>query len=348
MRVGLAGTGRIGTMHAEILAAHPSVTQLIVNDANVEVATQVAAKVDGIVTESIEQLLDADLDGLVIATGTAAHAELIIAGTDARIPIFCEKPVALDVDETERVVAHVNTANVPVQIGFQRRFDDGYAAARRTLRDGELGELRRLHLVSADPAPPSPAYIATSGGIFRDLHIHDLDILRWVTGCEVVEIYATAANRGDDCFRAAADVDECVAVLTLDDGTVATMQGSRYNGAGYDVRMEVAGTKATHVVGLAERSPVRSAEPGVGFPGGPPWVLFWDRFRAAYAAEIHAFVEMAAGRRESPCTVDDALHASYLAEAGDLSLREQRPVRVEEVVTARHLTADARSRDDVD
>lgn len=332
MKMGIAGVGRIGSMHAEVLAAHPEIGELVVSDPDVSRAAEVAAQVGGTVAATVEELFAAGLDGLVVAAATGAHAGLVKAGSDAGVPVFCEKPVAMDIEETQEVLDYVSASGVPVQVGFQRRFDDGYAAARKALQDGELGELRRLHLVSADPAPPPESYISTSGGIFPDLHIHDLDILRWVTGREVAEVYAVGANRGASYFGAAGDVDECTTVLSLDDGTLATMQGSRDNGAGYDIRMELAGTEGTRVVGLSDRSPLASAEPGVAFPAGPSWVFFADRFQSAYASQLHVFVDVAAGRRESPCTVLDALKASHLAEAGSRSLREHRAVRVEEVL----------------
>jgi myo-inositol 2-dehydrogenase/D-chiro-inositol 1-dehydrogenase len=163
------------------------------------------------------------------------------------------------------------------------------------------------------------------------MHIHDFDILRWVTGREVVEVYATGAARGAEYFAAAGDVDESAALLTLDDGTLCTLQGSRYNGAGYDVRMELAGTQATWVVGLDRTVPLRSAERGVSFPEGPAVQAFWPRFVAAYNAEMTAFVAMARGEAPSPCTVDEALEALFVAEAADLSRREHRVVSLEEV-----------------
>lgn len=334
MRVGIAGTGRIGTIHAATLAAHPDVHELVIYDPDQPRATKVATTVGGSIAPSIEELLAADLAGLVVATPTAAHAALVKAGADAGVAVFCEKPVAVDVGGTRDVLEHVTARGVPVQVGFQRRFDPGYVSLREALRGGELGELRRLHMVSADPAPPSATYIAGAGGIFRDLHIHDFDALRWVTERQVTEIFATGSNRGEFFFADANDVDECVAVLVLEDGTLATMQGSRYNGAGYDVRMEVAGTQSTRVVGLFDRSPFWSTEPGVTFPAGPPWVLFHERFKTAYADELQAFIDVAAGRRSSPCTVADALEAFYLAEAADLSLHERRPVRVDEVISS--------------
>lgn len=331
MRVGIAGTGRIGAKHARELADHPEVTELVLTDDYEERAHHVAADVTGKVATTVEDLFAADLDAVVIATATSAHADLIEIASTHRVPVFCEKPVALDANRTEEVLRHVTASGTPVHVGFQRRFDPGYVEARRRLQAGELGELHRAHLVTADPAPPDASFIPTSGGIYRDCHIHDLDILRWVTGREVIEVYATGANRGADYFRDAGDVDESAAVLTLDDGTLATLQGSRYNGAGYDVRMELAGTKATFAVGLSDRVPLQSTEPDTTFPNGEPWVVFYERFHEAYAAELQAFIDMVAGRRESPCTVEDGLKAFYAAEAADRSRREHRPVRIEEV-----------------
>lgn len=335
MKIAIAGAGRIGAMHAEILAAHTEVTEVVVADVAIDRATQVAMKVGGVAVGTVDELFKRGLNGVVIATATSSHVQIIDAALEAQVPVFCEKPVAPDVEQTMNVLEKVTASGIPVQVGFQRRFDDGYIAARRALQGGEIGELRRVHMITADPAPPAASFIETSGGIFRDLHIHDFDILRWVTGREVAEVYALGANRGEDFFRAAEDVDESVILLTLDDGTLVTMHGSRYNGAGYDIRMEVAGTRSTYVVGLADRSPLRSAEPGVAFPVGDPWFFFWDRFRSAYAAEVHAFVDVAAGRRENPCSVIDALQASHIAEAADLSRRERRAVKLEEVYSDR-------------
>lgn len=330
MRVALIGVGRIGMSHAEVVQAHPDVTGLVVTDADAARARAVADKLGATAVGTVEEALD-DADAVMIAAATAAHAELIVRGAEAGLPVFCEKPVAIDVPSTLRVMAAVERAGVAVHIGLQRRFDRGYLQARQALHRGELGELHRVHLVTADPRPPHAAYIPASGGIFRDCHIHDFDILRWVTGREVTEVYATGSNRGADFFLAAGDVDNAAALLRLDDDVLVTMQGSRYNGAGYDVRMELAGTAATWVVGLDERAPLHSAEPSVEFPAGQPWPNFWERFTPAYVAEIHAFIELAQGRIGSPCTVAEALEALYIAEAAEKSRREHRPVRVDEV-----------------
>ncbi|WP_026876782.1 Gfo/Idh/MocA family protein [Jiangella gansuensis] len=330
MRVGFVGVGRIGAAHAQVVRDHPAVTSVRVADADSARARKVADEL-GVEAAAGADEAFRDVDAVVIAAATAAHAELMIAAARAGLPVFCEKPVAADIAGTLEVLAAVESAGVPNQIGFQRRFDAGYVAARQAVQDKTIGELRRVHLITADAEPPHPSYVPTSGGIFRDCHIHDFDILRWVTGREVVSVYAVGANRGAEVFATSGDVDESAAVLTLDDGTLATLQGSRYNGGGYDVRMEVAGTSATHAVGLDDHAALVSAEPGVTFPAGDPFREFWSRFRPAYEAEISAFVDVARGERESPCTVADALESFYVAEAATLSRNEGRVVRLTEV-----------------
>lgn len=321
MRVGLLGLGRIGVFHAATLSTLAD--DLIVSDVDRARAEEVAERFGARVGDPFEA------DAVVIATPTPTHAEALIRACERGIPAFCEKPAAPTVEETRRVAGVVERTGAVVHIGFQRRFDAGYTAARDALRAGDLGELHRVHLITADPAPPPAAYVAQSGGIFRDCHIHDFDILRWVTGREVDTVYATGANRGEAYFAEAGDVDTSAALLTMDDGTLVTVQGSRHNGAGYDVRMELAGTTGTWTAGLGARSPLRSPD-GLE-PDGDPWPDFQARFEAAYAAEMRAFLEAARGERGSPCTVGDALAALYVAEAADLSRRTDRPVRLLEV-----------------
>ncbi len=331
MRVALIGTGRIGTAHAQVVRDHPEVEQLVVADADAGRAASLADTL-GVEHAPVQEAL-ASADAVVIAAATTAHPELIVAAARRGLPVFCEKPIAADVVSSVRVVEEVRATGVPTQIGFQRRFDAGYCAAREAVRNGTLGELRRVHALTADREPPAASYIPTSGGIFRDCHVHDFDILRWVTGREVTEVYAVGANRGAAFFAAAADVDESAAVLTMDDGTLVTLQGSRYNGGGHDVRMELAGTSATWVVGLDAHAALVSAEAGVDFPDDTPWDSFWPRWTPAYVAEMNAFVELALGRRESPCTLDEAMEAFFVSEAATRSRLEHRPVLLAEVRT---------------
>ncbi|MEV7791981.1 Gfo/Idh/MocA family oxidoreductase [Streptomyces sp. NPDC087512] len=331
MRIGILGLGRIGTFHAETLAALDAVGSLVVADPFANAAKAAAERFGAEVADSPKAVLAAGVDGVVIAAATDAHPALTLAAVEAGVPVFCEKPVARTMAEGLEVLQGVAGRGVPVQIGFNRRFDAGFTAARDAVLSGELGRLHTVRAVTLDPAPPPAAYIAASGGIFRDCAVHDFDVIRWVTGREVSEVYAVGGNRGADFIREAGDADTTGAVLTLDDGTVAVVSNSRHNARGYDVRLELHGFADSVAVGLEDRLPLRSVEPGATFPAAVPHDFFMDRFTAAYRAELTAFTEVVAGVRPSPCTVEDALEAGWIAEACTLSLREHRPVPLAEV-----------------
>jgi myo-inositol 2-dehydrogenase/D-chiro-inositol 1-dehydrogenase len=331
MRLGLLGLGRIGDFHADTLASLPLVDSIVVADIIPSLTKKVAERLRAEPAASPDALLKSGLDGVVIAASTDAHPELIVAAVDAGLPVFCEKPLARTIAEGVEVLQRVQASDVPVQIGYQRRFDVAYQAAHDAVAAGELGWLHTVRSTTLDPAPPTPEYVAVSGGIFRDCGVHDFDIIRWVTGREVVEVYATGSNRGAGFFAAAGDVDTSAAVLTLDDGTLALVSNTRYNPRGYDVRLEVHGSKDSIAVGLEKKLPLRSVEPLATFPLGEPHRLFMDRFLPAYRSELDVFTELVAGDRSSPCTVADALEADLIAEACGLSLREHRPVRIDEV-----------------
>ncbi|MEU1218077.1 Gfo/Idh/MocA family protein [Streptomyces microflavus] len=334
MRIGLIGTGRIGTFHAEVLSRHPAVDSLLVADADPERAAVAATRtgasavpVDAMFTGQGRDLPDA----LVICSATAAHASLIARAARAGLPAFCEKPIALDLPGTLGALAEVEAAGSVLQLGFMRRFDAGYGEARAAVREGRLGRLHTVRALTSDPAPPPADYLPLSGGLYRDCLVHDFDILRWVTGREVSEVYATGSDAGPAMFRAAGDVDTAAALLTLDDGTLATATATRCNGAGYDVRMELVGELDQIAVGLDDRTPLTSAEPeGPGAPA-KPWPGFLERFAPAYEAELDAFLRVARGELANPCDGREALHALRIAEACEISRRERRPVTLEEI-----------------
>lgn len=333
MRIGVAGAGRIGAFHASTLDAMDQVEQVVVTDAVPETAAREAAAHGYAEAPDFDTLLKA-VDAVVIASSTASHAELLTRAVQAGIPTFCEKPVALTLEETvamDRLVAH---SRVPVQIGFQRRFDAGYRRAREAVRSGELGFVHTLRANTHDQAPPAAAYIPTSGGIFRDCNVHDFDIIRFVTGREVVSAFGRGANKGADFFAAAGDVDTAAAVLVLDDGTLATVTSTRYNGGGHDVRLDVMGEKGTIGVGYDDSLAVRSAELDVDYPRGPQKWSFMERFQPAYRTELETFCDVVAGTIDSPCTVRDALQAFRIAEACEISRQEGRPVTLEEIPSA--------------
>jgi len=331
MRIGLAGVGRIGAFHAETLRALDGVDELVVTDLDTQAAKALADRLQVGFAASPTELLGSGLDGFVIATATPGHAPLLRQGVEHGVPTFCEKPVAASLDETLQLCKVAAATDVPVHVGFQRRFDRGYQRAAQAVADRELGFVHTLRVNTHDQAPPHAAYIPTSGGLFRDCSIHDFDIIRFVTGREVVTVYATGANKGAPFFSEAGDVDTAAAVLTLDDGTLVTLSATRYNGAGHDVRMEVLGSEGTIGVGYDQSLAVTSAEEGVDFPSGPRHWSFMERFLPAYRAELTAFADVARGARPSPCTVADALQAFRTAEACEISRHEGRAVRLDEV-----------------
>ncbi|AZK97358.1 MULTISPECIES: Gfo/Idh/MocA family oxidoreductase [Streptomyces] len=342
MRIGLIGTGRIGTFHSAVLGRHPDVDSLVLADAVPVRAAAVAERLraERLGAESVaepEEVFAAGVDAVVIASATASHAELIGRAARGGLPVFCEKPIALDVAGTERALAEVAAAGTELQIGFMRRFDTGFGAARLMVGSGVLGTLHTVRAVTADPAPPPAGYLPLSGGLYRDCLVHDFDAIRWVTGREVDEVYAVGESRDPrtpheaGVFEEAGDVHTAGVVLTLDDGTVATATATRFNGAGYDVRMELAGHLDQITVGLDDRTPLVSVEPGGPERPARTWPGFLERFAPAYERELDAFLKLVRGEIANPCDGREALEALRIAEACELSRRERRRVALAEI-----------------
>jgi myo-inositol 2-dehydrogenase/D-chiro-inositol 1-dehydrogenase len=330
VRIGVVGLGRIGLYHARLVREQPRVSSIVVYDVDEQRAQVAQQELSCEMATTIGALLDG-VDAVVIAASTSAHPELIHQAIDAGKTTFCEKPVALDLASTVEVVRHARESRVPVQIGFQRRFDVGYQRAREAVTSGALGTVYVTRMAAHDPAPPHEGYIPVSGGIFRDLHIHDFDIVRWVLGQEVVEVHADGAVLVHDVFRKYDDIDTSVALLTLSNGTRGILSGTRHDPLGYDIRMELFGSGDSIAIGWNARTPLRSVEPGM--PAGPesPYRFFIDRFDAAYRAEIAAFLSLARGEIENPCPPAEGEAALRIAIACDRSRKERRTVRVDEV-----------------
>jgi len=331
MKIGLLGVGRLGASHADTLRGLEGVDELRIYDADAARAKDVAAKVGARAANSIDDALEG-VDAAVIVTPTDTHAPLIKRCLDAKIATFCEKPIAIGIAETRDIVAHVARAKGKLQIGFQRRFDPGYRRAREALAGGKLGPVYSFVMVSCDRLPPPDAYIASSGGQFKDQFIHDFDITRWLFADEVDEITATGSTLGLPQYEAMHDVATSAVLVKLRGGTMGVMTALRHNEAGYDIHVEIHAAKDTLAIGIDPRTPWRSVEADAPALAGPAYPSFFVRFADAYHAELAHFLRFARGEAENACTAADALEALRIAEAAGRSWRERRTVKLAEIV----------------
>jgi myo-inositol 2-dehydrogenase/D-chiro-inositol 1-dehydrogenase len=331
VKIALLGAGRIGQLHGRLVASQPDVTEVIVADIDPRRAREAADAIGGRMANHPEEALDA-ADAAIVTATTDAHPRLVSMAVDRRMPVFCEKPLALELDVTHELIERIERTSAVVQIGFQRRFDAAFVEARRLVESGELGTVYLVRLIAHDHEPPPDGYIPLSGGLFRDSSIHDFDALRWVTGVEVEEVYAAGSVRGFPIFEQYDDVDTGAVILRLADGTLAVLGQTRHDPRGYDVRMEIIGSKDAVTVGLGPNTPLRSLEADAPPMPGPAWSTFLTRFEPAYRAELLAFLRVARGEIPSPCTARDGLEAMRVSVAASRSRMEHRPVRLAEIV----------------
>ncbi len=328
--IAVLGTGRIGKMHAELIDRQvPGLDLHSVFDVYTEGARAVADDLGCELAGSAEEVMSSDVDAVAICTSTDTHVDLVVAAAEAGKAIFLEKPISLNLSEVDRALAAVETAGVPLQIGFNRRFDAAHAAVRQAVIDGSVGDVHMLRITSRDPAPPPIEYIKVSGGIFNDMTIHDFDMARFITGSEVVDVYATAAVRVDPAIGEAGDVDTAVVVLTHENEAITTIDNSRQAVYGYDQRVEVFGSG-----GMAVSENPRSHTTEVHGPDGTrltniPY-FFLERYIPSYVAEWQAFVDgLESGTM--PVTGNDGRAPLAIGMAAALSFKESRVVKVAEV-----------------
>lgn len=332
MRIGVVGVGRLGSLFARTLAVHPQVAGLVLAGSKPGSADALAGELGAVAAQQAGDVFPI-VDAVVIAASTAAHPDLIRSAAAAGLPTFCEKPITLDLASTDQIIEVVESAGIDLQVGFQRRFDPGYVAARDLVRSGEMGEVYLVRTTSHDPAPSPPSFIATSGDLFKDLVVHDFDAVRFVTGCKIEEVFATGESGfpAFEPYREHADHGIGAGTLQLSGGTTAVFSAARHDPAGYDVRMEVFGSAASVAVGWDDRMPLRSLEPGVETSSARPYRDFLDRFEGAYRAEMHAFVELVRGEISNPCPPQEARAAFVAALAAARSVKESRPVALAEI-----------------
>lgn len=320
--IGVVGVGRIGRMHADLLARQvPGATLVAVHDADRAAAASVGARVCAL----DELLADPAVDAVAICSSTETHADLIVAAAKAGKAIFCEKPISLDLEEVDRALAAVDAAGVPFQIGFNRRFDPAHHAVHEAVQRGDVGDPQLVRISSRDPAPPPMDYVRGSGGIFLDMTIHDFDMARYVTGSEVVEVFARGAVRIDPAFGAAGDVDTALVTLVHESGCLTAIDNSRQAVYGYDQRVEVFGSRgvASSENPLAHTAVVRTAN-GACLAALP--YFFLERYIPSYLREWEAFVDAVRTGSAPPVSGADARAPLVIGLAAWQSVTEGRPV----------------------
>ena len=328
LAVAVLGAGRIGRKHAETLARRVENCRVpLIAEPLEEVGRACAADFGARWTpDPAVAIADPAVDAILIATPTNTHADLIELAASYGKPILCEKPIDLTMERTLAAIAATEKAGVPLQIGFQRRYDPSYARARAMIEEGAVGGVELVTATSRDPQPAPISYLAASGGIFRDCSIHDFDIARYLTGHEVVEVFAYGAALVDPAIGEIGDVDTVVASLRFDNGALGVVTASRRAVYGYDVSTEVFGSGGKVVVGESPETLVRRySKEGVTHDN-----IFWflQRFEAAYVAEIEDFVACLREGRVPRVTGDDGRAALAIADAATRSLVERRPVAV--------------------
>jgi myo-inositol 2-dehydrogenase/D-chiro-inositol 1-dehydrogenase len=327
LRLGLLGAGRIGKVHAAAIAATPGATLVAVADAVPEAATALADAHGAAVREADAIMAAGDIDGVLITTPTDLHATMIEQAARAGKAIFCEKPIDLDVDRVRACLDVVASTGAKLMVGFNRRFDPNFREVRRRIEAGAIGAVEMVQITSRDPAPPPVSYIGRSGGLFRDMAIHDFDMARFLLGEEPVTVYAAASVLVDPAIGAAGDVDSAAITLTTASGRICQISNSRRATYGYDQRIEVHGARGLLSAENVRATTVEEAT-AEGYRRDPLLDFFMTRYTAAYQAEIATFVSAVTSGTPLTPSGDDGLKALLIAEAAALSVREQRVVRL--------------------
>jgi myo-inositol 2-dehydrogenase / D-chiro-inositol 1-dehydrogenase len=325
--VGLIGAGRIGNRHARTIAFEARDAELsVVCDVNETSARSLAldCQCDRWALDPYSVISDPSIDAVIVASSTDSHAPLIAAAAEAGKHVFCEKPIALDLAATDHALSAVERAGVKLQIGFQRRFDNAYHQAKTMVAEGKVGRVEAIRESMRDPIPPHREYVPTSGGLFRDMSIHDFDCVRWLMGDDAVELFAFASNLVDPMFGEYGDVDTSIVSMKFASGSLAVIDNSRRSGFGYDIRTEIFGSEGAVFIGNPRDASVLHLSTDGVVSDHVYWFL--ERFNDAYVAEIHAFIASVMNDTEPLVTGADGRAAMAMAYAAEASLNENRPV----------------------
>jgi myo-inositol 2-dehydrogenase / D-chiro-inositol 1-dehydrogenase len=320
LKVGLLGAGRIGNVHAKAISSHPDSRLVAVSDINMDAARALATQYGADARQTADIIADPSIDAVLIATSTDTHSDLIEAAAKAGKAVLCEKPVDLSLERALACRAVAAGTGQPVMIGFNRRFDPNFAALKAAADSGEIGRPEILSITSFDPAPPPVSYVKVSGGLFRDMMIHDFDMACWIMGALPETVSAVGSAIVDPEIGAAGDIDTAVVTLHYADGRIAVIKNSRRAVYGYDQRLELLGSEGLLSAGnVVENTVVKSTRAGV--VAAKPEFFFLERYMRAYSAEWAAFVTAIETMSPPPVSLDDGINALALAEAATRSAK---------------------------
>jgi len=328
LKVGLLGAGRIGQVHAANIVGHAGCELVAVSDKFEDAAANLAATY-GVKAMSTDEILNGStVDVVLIATSTDTHANLIEAATAAGKAVLCEKPVDLDLARAQSCLKTTAAHKQPIMIGFNRRFDPNFAALKRAFDQGEIGKGELLTITSFDPAPPPVSYIAVSGGIFRDMAIHDFDMACWIFGGLPEKVSASGSSIVDPEIGKAGDLDTAIITLTFAGGRMAVIKNSRRAVYGYDQRIELLGSEGLLSAQNVLESTVEKIT-SAGAQSAKPEYFFLERYARAYQNEWAAFVDAVEKGGDLPVTLEDGINALIVAEAAAKSAHESRSIDIE-------------------
>ena len=329
MRVLVFGAGRMGAIRVEDLAADSRVAEVLVTNRNAQRATDLATQF-GATAIPWETATGPIADAVVVAVGTDAHEDVLSKVLPQGIPVLCEKPIAKTLEATESAIALAEANGSPLQIGFQRRFDEPIRAVHSAIQSGDIGTVYSLTMTAHDHTPSAREFIAGSGGIFRDMHVHDFDLIRWLTGSEVESVFATKSVREHHDYADFDDADVSSVIAVTTTGVQVIITGTRHDALGHDIRLEAFGSHDSISAGLNARTPLRTIEGDLALNHNP-YSGFVDRFRDSFRNETHAFVCFARGEIDNPCPPDSALESLRIAIACEQSIAMGAAVRVSDV-----------------
>lgn len=331
VRIAILGAGRIGQVHARAVSLTQNARLIAISDPMAETAEKLSASY-GCDIRSIDEIAASDdVDAVLICTPTNTHADLIEQFAKAGKAVFCEKPVDLSLNRVRKCLETVKAENATLMVGFQRRFDPDFMALKQTIDDGRIGDVEMITLTSRDPGPPPYDYIKVSGGIFRDMTIHDFDVARWLLGEEVETVQASASVLTDEKIGALGDYDSINVILTTLSGKQCTITNSRRATYGYDQRIEVLGSQGSVSAENYREANIEIAD-SAGYVRPPLLNFFMSRYVNAYANEIAAFVDAVTNQEPTPTTGRDGMMALALADAALKSVAEKRVIQVSEVL----------------